>query len=839
MSILTAAGMLYLVHYIVYCIPQPFFIEDAAISFAYAKNLVAGEGLVTYPGGERVEGYSNGLWVFVNAFVHFFGVPLWTSAKVLGCVFGLATLPIVFGLMRLMRPNGRGDVALLAPAMLAVSPQFVIWNASGLENSLFCFLLAFGCLRLVKESTHRCFPWSAVLFALLTMTRPEGLMYAVIALFARVLYCAADRRLLPLLTWVGVFLVPWGLYNGWRYWYFAWEWPNTYYAKLGSGRTFRPFSWTSHGWKYINAYFVSHGLFLGIPLLLLATVGVLRWRLRLIVGWLAVLSVLIGWNGILPGAPTWWQPVQDIWVELRVWTIAASAALMGVLVLGRPGWRARGLLWTCCAASVFFALYAGGDWMDAHRWFNVVVLSMLPLMAVGLGVLADTIGKNRAWVLGVPIVAFGVGEVINTTRFAIFPETSVRDIHRRVMYMSWVQERLDLDHVTLLDVDMGAHMFFSGWNIVDIAGLVDVPMARHWGYNKKFIAEYIFEERRPEFAHVHGYWANKSKIPRHKEWRQQYLEIAHYPISGRRLHVGNHIRKDLLVQPRTDQVQVAQFDERLSMRFWDVPSPEVAAGGTIHLRTAWWARQRPHPEFRVMVWLDNGIGNRAVVATHPGFGWYPIEDWKRNEAVLGTFEIPVPEDLPAGEYAMGVVVISSATGAVLPASEPDSTWLPGGWRSPTTVLVVSPESARDHAESDRTAALSLLLDGGDCEAGWQQWKAATRHEDAAWRDGHESEMRSATAACWVTHANSVSERAAKIAALIEARRWDHRLDEVVSAAAPLAEALDAEGTAMWAVDDWEGAYQSWRTALALDPRRSWTRRRAEAARDLRLEIETP
>ena len=30
------------------------FIEDAAISFAYARNLVIGEGLVTNIGGERV-----------------------------------------------------------------------------------------------------------------------------------------------------------------------------------------------------------------------------------------------------------------------------------------------------------------------------------------------------------------------------------------------------------------------------------------------------------------------------------------------------------------------------------------------------------------------------------------------------------------------------------------------------------------------------------------------------------------------------------------------------------------------------------------------------------------
>ena len=60
----------------------------------------------------------------------------------------------------------------------------------------------------------------------------------------------------------------------------------------------------------------------------------------------------------------------------------------------------------------------------------------------------------------------------------------MNDIHRRVRYMKWVQKRLDVDHVTLLDVDMGAHMMYSGWGIVDVAGLVDVSIARHSDYNQ-------------------------------------------------------------------------------------------------------------------------------------------------------------------------------------------------------------------------------------------------------------------------------------------------------------------------------------------------------------------
>ena len=43
------------------------FIEDAAISFSYARNLADGGGLVTSVGHERVEGYSNPSWVFLLA----------------------------------------------------------------------------------------------------------------------------------------------------------------------------------------------------------------------------------------------------------------------------------------------------------------------------------------------------------------------------------------------------------------------------------------------------------------------------------------------------------------------------------------------------------------------------------------------------------------------------------------------------------------------------------------------------------------------------------------------------------------------------------------------------
>src|SRR5262245_65923196 len=45
---------------------QPVTVDDAFISYRYADMLVRGEGLV-YNAGERVEGYSNFLWVLIAA----------------------------------------------------------------------------------------------------------------------------------------------------------------------------------------------------------------------------------------------------------------------------------------------------------------------------------------------------------------------------------------------------------------------------------------------------------------------------------------------------------------------------------------------------------------------------------------------------------------------------------------------------------------------------------------------------------------------------------------------------------------------------------------------------
>src|SRR5438105_15822381 len=57
--------------------------DDSFISFRYARNLLRGDGLVYNP-GERVEGYTNFLWVVLSAGAMGLGVAPELAAQVLG-----------------------------------------------------------------------------------------------------------------------------------------------------------------------------------------------------------------------------------------------------------------------------------------------------------------------------------------------------------------------------------------------------------------------------------------------------------------------------------------------------------------------------------------------------------------------------------------------------------------------------------------------------------------------------------------------------------------------------------------------------------------------------------
>ena len=69
--------------------------DDAFISFRYVDNLVAGHGLV-FNAGERVEGYTNFLWVILLAGLQSLGMDPIPASRLFGLIFLGLTVGVVW-----------------------------------------------------------------------------------------------------------------------------------------------------------------------------------------------------------------------------------------------------------------------------------------------------------------------------------------------------------------------------------------------------------------------------------------------------------------------------------------------------------------------------------------------------------------------------------------------------------------------------------------------------------------------------------------------------------------------------------------------------------------------
>jgi hypothetical protein len=150
--------------------------DDAFISIRYAENLANGLGLV-YNAGERVEGYTNLLWTLMLAAAARTGLSAVATAQYLGIVWYLALAASLAYRSWRRADSGRPFVPLAAGIVL-VSEDFQIWATGGLETSLFAWLGVLALMLTREPPTRARSAIAGSLFALLVMTRPDGLLFA-------------------------------------------------------------------------------------------------------------------------------------------------------------------------------------------------------------------------------------------------------------------------------------------------------------------------------------------------------------------------------------------------------------------------------------------------------------------------------------------------------------------------------------------------------------------------------------------------------------------------------------------------------------------------------------
>ncbi|MCS6840891.1 MAG: hypothetical protein RMJ54_16985 [Roseiflexaceae bacterium] len=446
------------------------FTDDAFISFHYARNLVAGHGLVFNP-GERVEGYTNFLWTMLAALTIWLGGDpvFWGYAAGIG--IGLAIVLVVYRVGASLISPAWG----LAAALLTASSQsLLVYTArgAGMETGFFALLILLGSgvyLSAYRIHSSQRYIVAGVIFALAALTRPEGVMvfgltvgHALIAVIVGESHAGvslihnvrlAVRSALP---FIGSFLGLFAPYFAWRWQYYGDLLPNTFYAKTGGG---------VQQWLRGLDYGADFALVFGGPLLLLAA-----------------------------AAP-----------------LAALADRSS-----RSAWRAAlttpaGYLWLLCAAYTAYVIYVGGDHFPGERFFAPIIPWLSLLIVTGLSAMTLSAAARRT-----PRLAYATATIAVAVA-AWFGLNRGEALERRVVgndesvWMwadlgTWLNRNTPPD-ASVAAAGIGAIAYYSQRETIDLHGLTDRHIARVTVENmgsgaaghEKRDPEYVLNVRKPTY----------------------------------------------------------------------------------------------------------------------------------------------------------------------------------------------------------------------------------------------------------------------------------------------------------------------------------------------------
>lgn len=323
----------------------PFLSDDALISLRYAGRLAHGKGL-TWSAGERVEGYTDLLWVLLTALAAKLGAGLIASARVLDAIgAGAAILavscspePLAVRPVRVLT----GGVALALCAPLAV------WSVGALEHGFMAGVIAVTLLAMARRDRFT----SGALLAALALLRADGVVLVAAAALAALVSWRSLRATATLVAMPAIAVVGQVVF---RVAYYGALVPNTAVAKVAF----------NHERLLHGLHYVANG---ARPL----------WPMLVV----AALLCIAGARGL----------ARERWVPALSMTLAWTAyqALVGGDIF--PGWRQL-----LPAIVPVATLIAEGAEATGKRWrYGALAAPVVavPLLVVGLFVQTSD-GENR------------------------------------------------------------------------------------------------------------------------------------------------------------------------------------------------------------------------------------------------------------------------------------------------------------------------------------------------------------------------------------------------------------------------------------------------------------
>lgn len=213
---------------------QPWTLDDAYITFRYARNLAEGVGPV-FNEGELVEGYTSPLWMVMGAGLHALGIDIDLGTKVVAGALTLASLALLGWSHRLVA-GWDARTSAIALALAGTTGVLSRWSLSGMEVPLVVFwvVLLFGLHLRMRGGDDRFWlsPLSGLLCALAFASRPDaGLIFGALWLDRLLVQRRLDARFA---AFTGTFVLFGGGFWAARTAYYGYLLPNTFYVKVGS-----------------------------------------------------------------------------------------------------------------------------------------------------------------------------------------------------------------------------------------------------------------------------------------------------------------------------------------------------------------------------------------------------------------------------------------------------------------------------------------------------------------------------------------------------------------------------------------------------------------------------
>ena len=217
----------------------PYFPDDSYISLRYAKRLAEGHGL-TWTDGERVEGYTNLLWVLLTSALGALHLDWVRAARAAGAASLVSVILALFLFFYGHQPRKRAAIVppLFGGLVLALAGPVGAYAMAGLEHPFSAALLAWGILLVDRERAReqpgmRRLWLPGLLLGLCSLARADAIVL-VAGLVLGVLAARGATRA-ALATALRLSALPAALFAAGiafqRLYYGAWV-PNTYHAKV-------------------------------------------------------------------------------------------------------------------------------------------------------------------------------------------------------------------------------------------------------------------------------------------------------------------------------------------------------------------------------------------------------------------------------------------------------------------------------------------------------------------------------------------------------------------------------------------------------------------------------